>query len=139
MLNVPLRVEEAVYFGRAGHHGRKGVKPGPAPASRPAARVPRVAKLMALAIRFDGLVRSGVVRDYSELAHLGHVTRARITQVMNLLHLAPDIQEALLFLPPVEKGRDPIILRDLQPLARESGWRAQRRLWRQLPKTAARG
>jgi hypothetical protein len=107
--------------------------------TRPVGRVPRVAKLMALAIRFDGLVRSGVVRDYSELARLGHVTRARMTQVMNLLHLAPEIQEALLFLPPVEKGRDPIILRELQPLARESEWRTQRRLWRQLPQTAARG
>ena len=31
-------------------------------------RVPRVAKLMALAIRFEGLIRDGVVADYAELA-----------------------------------------------------------------------
>src|SRR3712207_3152134 len=34
-----------------------------------------------------------------KVARLGHVTRARVTQIMNLLNLAPDIQEAILFLP----------------------------------------
>jgi len=52
---------------------------------------------MALAIRFDDLIRRGEVRDYADLARLGHVSRARITQIMNLLNLAPDIQERLLF------------------------------------------
>jgi hypothetical protein len=61
--------------------------------------LPRISKLMAFAIRFDGLVRSGEVRDYADLARLGYVTRARITQIMNLLNLAPDIQESILFLP----------------------------------------
>jgi hypothetical protein len=59
---------------------------------------PRVARLMALAIRCEGLVREGTVRDYAELARLGQVTRARMTQIMNLLWLAPDLQERLLFL-----------------------------------------
>jgi len=54
---------------------------------------------MALAIHFDGLLRRGQVADLTELARLTMVTQPRITQVMNLLHLAPDIQEALLFLP----------------------------------------
>lgn len=62
--------------------------------------IPRLARLMALAIKFDGLVRQGVVRDYADLARLGHVSRARITQIMNLLNLAPDIQENLLFFSP---------------------------------------
>lgn len=66
------------------------VKPG---------NVPRVSKLMALAIRLEELVQRGEVRDYADLARLGYVTRARITQIMNLLNLAPDIQENLLFLP----------------------------------------
>ena len=79
--------------------------------------IPRVSKLMALAIRFDGLVRRGEVRDYADLARLGYVTRARITQIMNLLNLAPDIQEAILALPRVEEGRDPITERDLRPIA----------------------
>jgi hypothetical protein len=62
--------------------------------------IPRIARLMALAIRFEGLLRSGTIRDCAELARLGRVTRARVTQIMKLLNLAPDIQEQILFLPP---------------------------------------
>jgi hypothetical protein len=87
---------------------------------------------MALALRSEELVRTGQVGSYSALASLGHVTRARISQIMNLLQLAPDIQEALLFLPPTQRGRDPIILADLQPIAAALDWRKQRRLWRRL-------
>ena len=54
------------------------------------ATIPRIARLMALAIRFEGLVREERVRDYAELARLGCVTRGRMTQIMQLLHLAPD-------------------------------------------------
>lgn len=95
-------------------------------------RVPRVTKLMALAIRFDYLLEQGLVRDQTELAELGHVTRARITQIMNLLHLAPDIQEALLALPRVQAGRDPIVERQIRRIAAEVDWRRQRRLWKQI-------
>ena len=70
--------------------------------------------------------------DYAELAHLSHVTRARITQIMNLLMLTPDIQEAILFLPRVERGRDPIHLRQLQPITLAQDWRKQRRMWKKL-------
>jgi hypothetical protein len=82
---------------------------------------------MALALRFDGLVRSGAVRDYAELARLGHVTRARLSQIMNLLYLAPDLQEAILFLPRTERGRDRLVLRDLLPIASVPDWKKQRR------------
>ncbi len=61
---------------------------------------------MALAIRLDQLIRDGVVADQAELARLGHLTRARLTQIMNLLCLAPDLQEQILFLPLTERGRD---------------------------------
>jgi regulator of RNase E activity RraA len=44
-----------------------------------------------MAIHFDGLIRKGAVRDYADLARLGHVARARVTQIMNLLNQAPDI------------------------------------------------
>jgi hypothetical protein len=53
-----------------------------------------VAKLLELAHRFERLIEFGKVRDHAELARLGHVTRAWLTQIMNLLSLAPDIQEA---------------------------------------------
>ena len=57
---------------------------------------------MALAIRFDQLIRDGVVADQTELARLGHVSRARLSQIMNLTNLAPDLQEQILHLPRVE-------------------------------------
>jgi hypothetical protein len=62
--------------------------------SRP--RIPRITRLMALAIKFQDMVDRGEVRDYADLARLGYVTRARVTQIMNLLNLAPDIQQSLL-------------------------------------------
>jgi hypothetical protein len=111
-----------------GNKGRKGLRNGKA-AAVPNGRVPRVAKLLALAIRFDGLIRDGVVADQAELARLGHVTRARLTQIFNLLSLAPDIQEAVLFLPATEEGRDAVTERELRPIAAEADWGRQRQLW----------
>lgn len=83
----------------------------------------------ALAIHPDGLIQSGAVANYSELARLGNVTQARMTQIMNLLMLAPAIQEELLFLPRVEQGRDEVCSRDLQPVAGVVAWNGQSRIW----------
>lgn len=110
---------------------RKKALPGPAPVES-AGRIPRVSKLMALAIRFDQLLRDGKITDQSELARLAHVTQPRMTQIMNLLHLAPDIQEEILHLPPVKSGRDPITERDIRHLARYVAWESQRSDWNML-------
>jgi len=96
--------------------------------------IPRVAKLLALAIRFERLVKRGDIQDYADLARLGYVTRARITQIMNLLNLAPDIQEEILFLPNTMKGRDPILEKDLRPVAAVPHWSRQRKMWAQMRK-----
>ena len=125
-----------VDFGRK-RHGRKVLSTDAAPPTTP--RVPRIARLMALAIRFDGLLRDGAVADQAELARLGHVTRARLTQIMNLLNLAPDIQEELLTLSCVEKGRMPITERCLRPIAAEPDWQVQRRMWEWLCREAFQG
>src|SRR5262245_51506757 len=95
-----------VQFRRRGRGARKELTTGHAePRAVEPGRVPRVARLMALAIKFDGYLRSGKVTDYAALAELGHVTRARISQIMNLLNLATDIQEAILFAPRTARGR----------------------------------
>ena len=91
-----------------------------------------MAKLLALAHRFEGMLREGVVTSYAELARLGRVTPARISQVLALLCLAPDIQEAILFLPRTVRGRDPIQMYDLLPLTTVLDWKTQRRLWEAL-------
>ena len=134
-MSTTLTIELPVHFQRCGPGSRKELRPGTQTPPLPPGRVPRVARLMALALRFDALVRSGPIRTYSELASLGQVTRARVCQIMNLLYLAPDIQEALLFLPPTVRGRDPIILADLMAIAATLDWRKQRRLWRQRQPT----
>ena len=133
-MNSPtLTITAKLHLGR-GERGRVEVKPHvPAPPPQaPAGRVPRISRLMALAIHFDALLRRGEVKDYADLARLGHVTRARVTQLMNLLMLAPDIQEALLFLPPVEGGRDTIKEWQVRPIAAEPVWARQRRMWGRL-------
>ena len=99
-------------------------------------RLSRVARLMALALRFEMLLRNGVVANYAELARLGHVSSARITQILSLQYLAPDIQEELLFLTRQTRGRDPIHLARLQPIAAQFDWARQRRLWRELRVTS---
>ncbi len=95
-------------------------------------RIPRVARLMALAIRLERLIAEGRVPNYAALARLAYVSRARITQIVNLTLLAPDIQEAILFLPPVHQGPDTIIERDLRSIAAEPDWTLQRILWAAL-------
>ena len=105
---------------------------GAPPPPVPLGRVPRVARLLALALRLEQLVQAGVIANYAELAQLGHVSRARITQIVNLRFLAPDLQEAVLFLPRTTRGRDPIHLRQLQRVAAEFGWKQQRLLWQAL-------
>jgi hypothetical protein len=131
-MSTTLTVEATLHFVRRGRGAAKVMQAGPAPVLPEPGRVPRVARLMALAIRFDRLVREGVVKDYSELARLGHVTRARITQIMNLLLLAPHIQEQILFLPRTECGRDPIVLCDVQPIAATMLWKKQSAMWSNL-------
>jgi hypothetical protein len=75
------------------HESGKGGQPNTG--SR--ARIPRITRLMALAIKFEAMVERGEVRDYADLARLGYVSRARVTQIMNLALLAPGLQEELLF------------------------------------------
>ncbi len=131
-MTTSIKYQTKVHF-RSGRHGRKRLERGDAPVPPiESGRVPRVSRIMALAIRFEGLIRDGVVADQADLARLGHVSRARITQIMNLLYLAPDIQEQILFLPRIERGRDPIKEHQLRPIAAVADWRKQRKLWANL-------
>ena len=95
-------------------------------------RVPRITRLLALALKFEELIRSGSVSNYTVLARLGQVSRARVTQMTSLLNLAPDIQEEILFLGPTEAKQ----LRISEPLLRKLTatlrWNQQREQWRNL-------
>ncbi len=129
---MSLTITKRVHF-NGGSRGRKRLEEATPQLEVSAGRVPRISRLMALAIEMDRLVREGHVRDYAELARLGHVSRARVTQIMNFNFLAPDIQEELLFLSRVEHGRDPIREHAVRPIAATPDWGKQRRMWAQLP------
>jgi hypothetical protein len=110
---------------------REGSKP-----ARPTGRIPRVSRILALAHHFQNLLDTGVVRTQMELAALTKLTTARITQIMNLLILAPDIQEEVLFMPLVTKGSASVTERDLRPLLKTLVWSEQRERWAALRVTA---
>ncbi len=99
---------------------------------RDTGRVPRVARTLALAHRIDGMIQAGEFRDLADAARAIGVTRARMTQIMNLLLLAPAIQEAILDLPAVTNGRDPVSERQLRRIVAEADWNQQTELWKTL-------
>jgi len=74
----------------------------------------------------------GVVEDQSDLARLSHDIQPRITQIMNLLLLAPEIQEEIVHLPKVSEGKDPIHEKLLRPIAAEVRFWKQKELWTSL-------
>ena len=131
-MNEHLKVVRKVHFA-VRSKGRREILPGPEPIKdMPTQRIPRISRLMALAIHFDNMIRCGGILDYAELSSLGHVSRARVSQIMNLLLLAPDMQEQILFLPPIEKGDDPITERDIRQIVAEVYWPKQRLLWQKI-------
>ena len=108
--------------------------PPPAFNPKPTGELPqrphRIARMLALAHRLEELVRSGAVRDHGELARVRQVSPARICQFLTLLHLAPAIQEYLLFLTAAETI--PITDAALRKIAREPRWDRQRAIFKSL-------
>lgn len=97
-----------------------------------AGRLPRVTQVLALAIQFQEMIRLGEVEDCADLARLGGLTRERISQIMKLAWLAPDIQMELLYLPPDEGIRFPITERAVSQIAETFSWIEQRKQWAKI-------
>ena len=95
-------------------------------------RTPRVARMLALAHKIDSMIRAGELRDLADAARVLNLSRARVTQLSALLLLAPTIQEAILNLPPVTSGRDPVSERALRKVVAEPDWTRQLQLWREI-------
>jgi predicted XRE-type DNA-binding protein len=104
------------------------IEAGTQPEQPTPSRLPRITKMMALAIRLNHLIKSGQVTDQAELARVGHVSRARLTQIMDLNLLAPDIQEEVLHLPRDLCGSE-LKERDLRKVAAFTEWGRQRQMW----------
>jgi hypothetical protein len=118
---LQVEVTIAPAKGRKGGQRRSPAVPDPP-------RIPRTTRLMALAIKFQDMVDRGEVRDYADLARLGYVSRARVTQIMNLLNLHPEIQEQLLF-PAASLPAE----HSLRPVMTQVDWPTQLQLWSHLP------
>ena len=130
-MTKPMTITKQVHF-RSARRGKKVLAEGKRKKPESPGRVPRVARLMSLAIHMDDLLRRGVVGSFADLARLGLVTRARMTQIMNLLLLAPEIQEEILFLPLTHGGRDVLSERTIRSVATVPDWRKQRAIWWEL-------
>lgn len=114
-------------------NSRRRIAPKPANETcKPKGRVPRVARLMALAIRLERMLQSGEVTDMTELARIGNVTQPRMSQILNLNMLAPEIQEELLSLPAIDVGKPAIHEKLLRPITIEVDWAVQRQLWSEI-------
>ena len=102
-----------------------------ASAADPAAkrgRLPRITQVLAMALQFQEMIGRGEIRRHADLARLGCVSRERISQMMMLTWLAPDIQETILRLPQMPGGRFPVSESTLRGIARHTLWEEQRRL-----------
>ncbi len=133
-MNKPVSVDFQFSVQQRGRGAKKQIVEGTVAAreSNPSLeRVPRISRYMALAIHFEDLIKQGVVTDYADLARLGHVTRARVTQIMNLRLLAPEIQEDLLFSTLGCTLTSKVRLNAIQKLCACPDWRKQRIAWSQ--------
>ena len=131
-MTTPIVIEGVVALRRRGcaDHPKTTSTGSQATPSASSARVPRIARLLALAWHVEGLIRSGRLSSYAVAARLGHVSRARMSQIISLLNLAPDLQEHLLFLRRPTRGRQALTLRQVLTVAAALNWTEQRRRWR---------
>ena len=109
-------------------HGHGFWATPPPPARMPVRRPARVAVMLALAHKIQDAIDRGAVRDQAEAARRLGITRARVTQLLDLTMLAPDIQEAVLDLESVD-GVEPLCGHALRVVVRVGRWDSQRECW----------
>jgi hypothetical protein len=100
-------------------------------ATRPG-RLPQITRVLALAIHLNNLIRQADAKDYADIGRLSCLCRERVSQIMRLNYLAPDIQVELLYLPPTPTGRYPVSETAVRKIANLLSWADQRRAWTAL-------
>jgi hypothetical protein len=138
-MNTSTVIRGTLPFHRRGSAQEHDPTPATEKAKANSSRIPRIAQLVALARHIDDLVRSGALGSYAAAARLGHVSRARMSQIVALVHLSPDLQEQLLFLQRPVRGRTAPVLRQVLQVAAVLDWDEQRRRWRRLQRASRRG
>jgi hypothetical protein len=137
MLNVNeyiigVRREYTVSFTKV-QHGQRKIEEGDVSTNlpQPVGRVPRVARILALAHHFDKLIDQGVVKDYADIARLTQLSRARVAQIMTLKFLAPSIQEEIAWLPN-SFGKDKVQEKAVRKIAMIADWDEQVKYWQRF-------
>ena len=126
---VKVRLQPTV---RQINRAQKKIPPATEPGVK-RGRLPRITQVLALALQFQEMIDRGEIHRHADLARLGCVSRERISQMMVLTWLAPDIQEAVLRLPQMPGGRFPISECILRRVARLPLWQDQRARWQTAP------
>ena len=122
-----LSVEYKVNFGNGKQKGRAEKKPAAIPKQTPT-KLSRITRLLALAHHLQDLIDQGIVTDYADIARLSNLSRARVTQIMNLMLLTPEIQEDILF-----SGHKKYIKeRGIRMLLKTVVWEEQAGIWKKL-------
>ena len=103
----------------------------PPPTAAPVRRPARVAVMLALAHTIQRRIDEGDLWDRADAARRMGLTRARVTQLLDLTLLAPDIQEQVLHLESVD-GLELMSDRTLQPIAHVVSWAEQRERWAEV-------
>ncbi|MBI5788791.1 MAG: hypothetical protein HZA78_08065 [Candidatus Schekmanbacteria bacterium] len=122
-----LAVEYKVDFGNGKKHIRAKKKPA-ANSTKPTNKPAYITRLLALAHHLQDLIDQGVVQDYADIARLSGLTKARVSQIMHLTLLAPQIQEEILI------GNPQIILKGhaLRIVLKTAIWEEQAELLEKL-------
>ncbi len=98
----------------------------------PKPKPPHITRLLALAIRLEHLLATGVLKDQADIARTASISRARVTQILNLTNLAPDIQEEIIDLEPTTKTRHRLQEEAVRKIATDPNWSKQRKAWKNL-------
>lgn len=118
---MPVTIEKPFAFTNSRHRRGKPESPG---------KTPHISRLLALAMQYDRMLRDRTVPDFTALCRHAGVSKPRMTQILNLLNLAPDIQQEILTLPNIRQSRGYFTERKLRPIAQEPDWAEQRAMWK---------
>jgi hypothetical protein len=125
-----FRVIEKPLFRHKGRRVTLAETPPP-PKPEPVRRPAKVARMLALAHHLQAAIDRGVIADRADVARKLGLTRARVTQLLDLLLLAPDIQDAVVALEAVD-GVEPMAERTLRAVAHAGTWAEQRAAWAEI-------
>ena len=94
--------------------------------------VPRVKRLLALAYHYDKILAENPNISQNKLASLLPITRARLTQILNLNFLSNHIKSEIMDMPNTFKGKDRISTKIVVKISQELEWDVQNEKWERM-------